>query len=158
MTLFAQTVTESEQLVEEGSTPSRRSIKNNKERQSTRMGMYASGHLRYGIVIPTWEPQEELQDEDGDIIGDDWDYFFEVKTGNSAYRGSPVEISYMDDYSEEQVVFVTVSGFTADSEPQEVDADLLTVKPEWDEQIRTFCEIMGIEYAQPKWFAWAAYG
>lgn len=36
--------------------------------------------------------------------------------------------------------------------PIEIPADHLTVKAEWEKKLRSFCEVLGIPWADPKWY------
>ncbi len=126
------------------------------------MGISSDGIFFYGLLWkdeekPPWKeptPDELTKAKYGEP---DWEELYEIRSGKKLEK-SPV-ISGIHCSFEYSMHYVAVrkSAVTASrGDPQKVK--ILTIDPEWEGELRKFCEIMGVKWREPAWWVTSLYG
>lgn len=93
--------------------------------------------------------------EHKDYNSSDWGTFFKKKA--EAKEASPINVA-LAGYGECLIDCIVIKESYVRAEWGEVlPLKTLETKPEWDGQLREWCETLGIEYRQPGWFVAALY-
>lgn len=131
------------------------------------MGISSDGILLYGLIwkddrTPWKEPtpaefEKVGLDPEGSEGEPEWEDLYEMRSGKKL-GACPVDVGVHCSYSHKMwFVGIKETVVRADrGHPQQ--AKILTVKPEWEAQLREFCEIMGIEWQTPAWWVASIYG
>jgi len=125
------------------------------------MGISSTGLFFYGLLWKDeekpWKQPTPSELEKAKYGEPDWEELFEMRSGTSA-KDSPV-ISHIHcsfDFSMHLVAIRETFVKAYRGDPQQ--ATILSVKPEWEPQLRRFCEIMGIQWRDPAWWVTSLYG
>ena len=127
------------------------------------MGYSLTSYVFYGIPLAETDEESDVFDEDIlDTVGE-WPYdSSDINSGNyienanerkKEYGIDTLVIGVMDwtYYAVAVKESITRSDYSeAEFTPQEA-------KPEWNEKLKAWCEELGVEYRQPKWYVAAAY-
>lgn len=134
------------------------------------MGVSTNAILFYGLLLPGGDDDEG--DIDSAVAIEDWidewqeeylkrknlDWKNDYSIQSTMMEDCPVEIGWhcSGDYPMHYLSPKDAGKSASRGYPEVVDS--LEVKPEWDGQIKEFCEVMGIRYSQPKWYLVSYWG
>lgn len=78
----------------------------------------------------------------------------------AAVKVCPVEIDTHCSYNyPEYAVVIRAASVTAyRGTPKTLTPDQLAIKPEWRDQIRDFCTLMGLKFQEPTWLLYSLWG
>jgi len=140
------------------------------------MGIDISAQIFYGF---TYDEYIDLADlvNDTDFKDQEWEVYYALKKGvakptepfeqnKEAYSkywdekrkltsASPVAIGFHGSAYDDEYMFPYIHVKDSVSEADLGEAKELNnfeTKPEWNDQIKDFCSVMGIEYKEPKWY------
>jgi hypothetical protein len=125
------------------------------------MGISSDGMFFYGLIWKDedkpWKsptPDELTKAKYGEP---DWEELYEMRAGKKADK-SPVlaDIHCSFEFSMPLVAVRKTFVKAYRGDPQR--AKILTIDPEWEGELREFCEIMGIKWREPAWWVTSLYG
>jgi hypothetical protein len=100
----------------------------------------------------------ELNDDER-IVLSDWNYVGHLELVQKLLNGVGVDFfSYADTTPCCYVSFTSMDILSFGGDAVEITPDKLIVPDDVDDKIKTFCEIMKLEYTQPKWWMVSSYG
>jgi hypothetical protein len=130
------------------------------------MGISSDGLFFYGMCWadedrPWKEPSDEelakmkalksYSDEN------DWETLYEVRSGKKSEK-CPVELGIHCSFEYGMPLLAVKETLVNASRGSPEKAKTVLVKPEWDDQLREFCEIMGVKWQKPTWWVTSLYG
>jgi hypothetical protein len=125
------------------------------------MGVSSDGIFFYGLIWKdTEEPwkspsPDELQKSAGGEP--DWEELYESRSGKKI-EACPVRMGIHCSFEHSMHLLAIKETMVEASRGYPEQAKILTVKPEYEGQLREFCEIMGIKWRDPAWWVTSLYG
>ncbi len=124
------------------------------------MSISSDGIFFYGLIWKDEEPPwgsptpDELQKASGEP---EWEDLFEARSGQKL-ADSPVVAAIHCSFSCPMPLVAIQETLVYGYRGYPKQAKSLTVKLEWEGQLRKFCDIMGIEWQEPAWWVASLYG
>jgi hypothetical protein len=125
------------------------------------MGISSDGIFFYGMIWRDednpWKeptPEELTKAKYGEP---DWEELYEMRSKKKLSE-CPVELSIHCSFECGMPYLAVKETLVRASRGHPELVKVLTVKPEWEGQLKEFCEIMGIEWRDPSWWVTSLYG
>ena len=130
------------------------------------MGISSDGIFFYGMCWndedkPWKEPTDEelsaMKKIKSYVDENDWETLYQVRSGIKVEK-SPVELDIHCSFEYSMPLLAVKETLVSASRGCPEKVKTVLVKPEWDDQLRDFCKIMGIKWQQPAWWVTSLYG
>jgi len=126
------------------------------------MGISSDGIFFYGLMWkdkddPPWKSPTPDELENSKYGEPDWEELYEVRSGNKTEH-SPVELDIHCSFDCSMHYLAVKRSLVRAYRGGPKQVKVLEASPEWEGQLKKFCETMGIKWREPSWWLTSLYG